>query len=243
MFISVNQLHEDMGIDKTIARFFVDRKVPADNAYWRKRLLYVGIGNGFVFIPVYYDILYRIGISREFLLAENHIQLMEQVMHYAALVEYNELDFAGHLEKIKYLFTDRVKDLTFYNELTAYLDQPVLKPRGNLGMPVPALNRADVFLFILCDLPMSSSQTDLALTHWYALLSTYLLMDDVRDYQKDKQHKEENSIIELGEEVDGFTKAFEQLHQNSKTLSAINPMLAHSFEERIVDLHDMVPIK
>ena len=31
MFISVKHLHDDMGVDEKIARFFVDRKVPQNN--------------------------------------------------------------------------------------------------------------------------------------------------------------------------------------------------------------------
>src|SRR5882762_6072593 len=113
MFISVDYLHLNYGVDKTIARFFVDRKVPADNAFWRKRLLYIGRGNGFVSIPVYYDLLFRIGVSKDLLLAESHVQLMERVMHYAILTEFGELDHARQLEEIKTLFEARIKNAAF----------------------------------------------------------------------------------------------------------------------------------
>jgi len=68
LFTSVRQLDEEMGVDKRIGRFFVDRKLPQNNSFWKGRLLYVSFGNGFVSIPVYYDILYRIGIPLESLL-------------------------------------------------------------------------------------------------------------------------------------------------------------------------------
>ncbi len=243
MYISVHRLHHDMGVDKTIARFFVDRKIPEGNAFWRNRLLYIGRGNGFISIPVYYDLLFRTGVPKELLLDESHVQLMEQIMHYAILVEFGEMDFNSHLEMIKKLFEGRIKNPAFYKELLGYIEQPVLKPQGRLGMPVPALNRADVFLFVLCDLPLTEAQTNSAIAYWYALHTSYLLMDDIADYEKDKQKGEENSILELGEGQDGFNKAFDLLKRNSETLSVINPVLAQSFEERMEDLHELVPLK
>ena len=47
-----------MGVNKTIARFFVDRKPPENNTFWEGKLLYIGFGNGYVSIPVFYDILF-----------------------------------------------------------------------------------------------------------------------------------------------------------------------------------------
>jgi hypothetical protein len=87
MFISVKHLHENMGVNEKIARFFVDRKVPEDNVFWKGKLLYISRGNGFMNIPVYYDILYRIGIPMEVLLEDGRVQCMERIMHFAIQVE------------------------------------------------------------------------------------------------------------------------------------------------------------
>jgi len=241
MFVSVDLLHEDMGVDKTIARFFVDRKVPQNNVFWKKRLLYVGRGNGYISIPVYYDILYRLNVPREQLLDEIHVQLMEKIMHYAILVEYAQMSFADQLQSIKHLLTGRIKNEAFYYSLVAYLDQPILLPVGKLGMPIPSLNRADVFLFILCDLPLSDEQIEMAVSYWYSLHPSYLLMDDIYDYRKDKQNNEENSILELGEGSKGFEKAFYLLKKNTENLHNINPVLAGYFEESISSLYDLIP--
>ncbi len=239
MFISVKNLHNNMGVDETIARFFVDRKVPADNVFWKNRLLYITRGNGYISIPVYYDLLFRTGLSRQLLLEETHVQFMENVMHFAMLVEFKEISFAVQLEKIIELLQGRIRNPGFYNELIPYLGQPVIRPQGELGMPVPSLNRADVFLFILCDLPMTTEQTTAALRYWYALHTSYLLMDDIYDYKIDEQENEENSVIELGAGQSGFDKAFEILNNNIKVLLAINPQLSSKFEKSLETLHDL----
>ena len=126
-------------------------------------------------------------------------------------------------------------------ELITYLEQPVLRPLGKLGMSIPSLNRADVFLFILCDLFLSDQQTSQAITYWYALHTSYLLMDDIHDYKNDIQNKEENSIFELGVGNLGFEKAFEVLLGNAKTLKKINPLLGSYFEESIAGLYNLIP--
>ncbi len=87
MFISVQQFERNMGVNPTIGRFFVDRKLPENNSFWKGRLLYIGFGNGYVSIPVFYDILFRLGMPLDVLLDEEHIQFMERLMHFAILHE------------------------------------------------------------------------------------------------------------------------------------------------------------
>ena len=157
------------------------------------------------------------------------------------LVEFNEISFSEQLSKIKKLLEDRIKNEKFYKALLSYLEQPVLNPSGCLGMEIPSLNRADVFLFILCDLPLSEHQTQLAVEYWYALHTSYLLMDDMLDYKSDKADKEENSVIELGDGELGFEKAFEMLKKNTKKIRSLNPLLADLFEESMTRLYDFIP--
>jgi hypothetical protein len=241
MIISVRNLRDNMGVDEKIARFFVDRKVPEGNAFWNKRLLYINRGNGYVSIPVYYDILFRMGIPQSTLLEEDHIQFMEQVMHHAIQHEMGQISYRTQIENIQNLLIDRLKNSDFYGELLPYLGQKDLKPLGKLGMEVPALNRADVFLFILCDLPLEEEQNQLAVKYWSALHSTYLLMDDINDYQIDKQNSDENAILELGDDKEGFAKAFSILNKNIAVLEEINPSIGQWFKKSLDNLTKLVP--
>jgi hypothetical protein len=241
MFISVKQLRGDMDVDEEIARFFVNRKVPSGNVFWQNRLVYMPRGNGYLSIPVYYDLLYRIGIPKASLLSESHILLMEQIMHYAIQVEYGQISFADQLEELEKLLEGRIKNPEFFKELIAYLKQPVLKPSGTLGMQVPALNRADVFLFILCDLSLQVLDIQRAVRLWYALHTTYLLMDDIYDYHLDKQDFEENAIIELGDGKEGSIKAFDILNSNVELLHDVNPILSDYFYSAFQDLKKLSP--
>ncbi|HEY4937106.1 MAG TPA: hypothetical protein VII44_11025 [Puia sp.] len=243
MFISANQFEREMGVNKTIGRFFVDRKPPENNSFWKGRLLYIAFGNGYVSIPVYYDILHRIGIPLEVLLDEEHIHFMEQLMHYAILQEKKEISLREELISIRALLKGRIKNVLYYEALNLYLDQPVLKPMGPFGLPFPSLNRADVFLYVLCDLPLSEAQWEQAIRYWYALHPSYLIMDDVRDYTKDKEEGEENIVIDLGDGAEGFEKTLEMFRKNSGTMQEINPVLAQFLLNNEEDLRVFVPLK
>ena len=243
MFISANQFEREMGVNKTIGKFFVDRKPPENNSFWKGRLLYISFGNGFVSIPVYYDILFRIGIPVEILLNEDHILFMEQLMHYAILHEKREISTQEELNTIRSLLKGRIQNSKYYEALNLYLDQPVLKPMGPFGVPFPSLNRADVFLYVLCDLPLNEMQWQQAIRFWYALHPSYLIMDDLRDYAKDKEEGEENVMIELGEGTEGFEKTLELYRKNCETIHEINPLLAQFLTNSEEDLMVFVPLK
>jgi hypothetical protein len=243
VFISVQQFERDMGVNKTIGRFFVDRKLPENNSFWKGRLLYIGFGNGYVSIPVFYDILYRLGLPLEILLDEQHIQFMERLMHFAILHEKNEISVTEELKCIRAMLKNRIKDQHYYDLLNRYLDQPVLRHLGPFGLIHPSLNRADVFLYVLCDLPLNDEQWKLAIRYWYALHPSYLIMDDIRDYEKDKEEGEENVVIDLGDGSLGFEKTFEMLRNNGDTMKEINPLLAQFLMNYEEELRGFVPLK
>jgi hypothetical protein len=242
MFISVKQFGRDMGVDERIARFFVDRKPPENNSFWKGKYIYIGYGNGYNSIPVYYDILYRIGVLMDVLLAESHVQFMERLMHFAILQEKNEISFDDELLHIRGLLAGRIQDPEYFGALNRYMDQSVLKPLGPFGTAFPSLNRADVFLYVLCDLPLEEKQWELAIKYWYALHPSYLIMDDIRDYAKDKENGDENVVIDLGGGARGFEKTMELFKKNMETLKEINPALAEFLMDSEEELNGFIPV-
>jgi hypothetical protein len=179
----------------------------------------------------------------EILLDEQHIQFMERLMHFAILHEKNEISIGEELKCIRALLKNRIKDNHYYNLLNRYLDQPVLRPLAPFGLIHPSLNRADVFLYVLCDLPLSDKQWILAIRYWYALHPSYLIMDDIRDYGKDKEEGAENVVIDLGDGAPGFEKTFEMLRKNGDTMKEINPLLAQFLLNYEEELRGFVPLK
>jgi len=241
MFKSISFFEKDLGVDKRIARFFVDRRVPKENAYWKGRLIYISSGNGYNIMPIFYDILYRIGIPLESLLEEQHILFMEEILHLAALEETKVIDKATELSTITGLLKGRIKDEAAFARLHAYLSQPRPLPTGEFGTPYPALNRADNFLFVLCDLPVTEAQWKLALRYWYAVITTILLLDDLSDYEKDKREGEENAVLEMGEGIEGFRKAEILMSEAAVTLNEISPAFSAVAQISFDHKKDFIP--
>jgi len=231
MFTSVRFLTDQLAVDPDIARFFVDRAVPQDNRYWKGRLLYVAQGNGFLFIPLVYDILYRLGVPKQQLLEEAHVRLMESVLDSAGKVEFDGLSGSAHVEACREILEGSVRNHWLWEELQEYFEAGA--PVGALGLPIPPLNRADTFLFSLCNLDMDETLARSFLKYWYALISAFLLMDDVVDWDMDMEQGEENAVRYLGEGKEAFSRAVDMLREYFATLESLNPALGPFFERSL----------
>jgi hypothetical protein len=230
MFTSTRFLTDKLGVDPAIAVFFVDRPVPQNNRYWKDRLLYVAHGNGFLFIPLVYDILLNLGVSKEVLLEEGHVRRMEAILDGAGQVEYDGLPVAQHLDHCRTTMEGEIKNEWLWEALKDYFITRKGEPTGPLGLSIPALNRGDTFLFGICDLDMDEETTRRFLTYWYALIGSFLMMDDVVDWEWDIQRGEENSVQDLGEGEEALLKAGQMLKSFFATLDALNPLLGAHFD-------------
>jgi hypothetical protein len=233
MFTSKEHLSFNLGVDEDIARFFVDRKVPEKNRYWQGRYLYVAGGTGYLFIPLFFDLQYKCGVPRELVLNEHYVKIAEDILHSAALLEFREITFKDHLNHCKEIMASQVKNMGLFNDLLMYFNDEQLTSYKNLGTGNKALNRADTFLLSLSFLDLTTETTDTILKCWYALVPSFLLMDDVADLQKDKENEEENFILENGGGREGVQKSIEFLHEKFNWLKSYNSKLGSYFERSL----------
>src|SRR4051794_25269752 len=101
MFISADYLSIGYGVGNAIARFFVDREPPADNLYWKGKLLYLRPTPGYLFIPLIVDLLYKLNISKQQLMSEEFVSTMERIGHISALEETNQITSAEAVQQCK----------------------------------------------------------------------------------------------------------------------------------------------
>ncbi|HEY8397645.1 MAG TPA: hypothetical protein VIK80_06885 [Flavihumibacter sp.] len=240
MFTSKAELNEAMGVEPAIAAFFVDRKVPADNRYWKGRYLYVARGTGYLFIPLFFDLQYKAGVPLEKLLEPSYVQRMEAILHLAALYEFGEKEFLEHIIEIEKLVQPDVVNHQLMEELIAYFrqDQPV--KLGRLGTDNPALNRGDALLYLLTTLDAEEAVLNRILEAWYQLVPTFLLLDDIMDFQEDRQKQEENSLALYGYSPEGVRKAIGVAEENFRGLDSINPVLGSYFRS-VLDKKKQTP--
>src|SRR5215207_3083237 len=117
MFISKQHLQQNLGIDADIAAFFVDRKIPENNLYWKNRYLYIAGGTGYLFIPVFFDLQYRSGLPHDVLFEEVYVQLIEGILHSAAMHEMQQIRFPEHINNCKGLLQDKIRNRPLYDDL------------------------------------------------------------------------------------------------------------------------------
>lgn len=233
MFTSKHELERNFGVDPAIAKAFVDRRVPEGNAYWRNRLLYIARGNGYLFMPLVFDLLYRAGVPREQLLDEPFLQAMEVIMDRAARYEYGELSFSEHIAEIEGLLEPLSVQPALYQRLHAFFQQPLLYRLDGIGDENPPLNRADAFLYLFCLLDVPPSKMEELIGYWYALLPAFLLQDDLVDYQADLAKNEENAVQFYGDGSNGVRNSIAELNRRFDLLATVNPVMAASLKSSL----------
>ncbi|KYP14685.1 hypothetical protein [Flavihumibacter sp. CACIAM 22H1] len=229
MFTSKNELIQSMGVEPEIAAFFVDRKLPEANRYWKGRYLYVAKGTGYLFIPLFFDLQFKAGLPLKQVLEEQYVQRMEQILHLAALYEFGEKEFYQHIREIELLINDQLQNPGLFGELHTYFQQPVLLKQGRIGTDNPPLNRGDALLYLLTTVAMPDTVLDRIIQSWYQLVPSFLLLDDIMDFQEDKETQEENSLSLYGYTAEGVKKAIEVAEANFAGLETLNPVLGRYF--------------
>ena len=234
MFLSKDDLKLGFGIDLEIAAHYVDRKVPAGNLYWKDRHLYVNTMPGFIFMPVFTDLLRRCGVDKKLLLSEDFIRLAEAIMHSAAVQEMEGRSMRSHHEECIGLTRRVAVNPFFLDALDAYFHGRPLSSGMKLGTPFRSLNRADAYLCVLCTIPFDAAQAAIYLEAWYALITIYLITDDLEDIRQDLRDQEDNVAIEAGLNEQGALIIERMAGSAMVTMERINPVLANRFEHKLL---------
>jgi len=91
-------------------------------------------------------------------------------------------------------------------------------------------------LFSLCALNFDDSLQDKIVEHWFALISTLLLLDDAEDIDIDKSTGDENAFIESGLTKEGVEQIKELVMKNLKLISLINRPMALKLDKNYIAL-------
>lgn len=91
MFVTSRYLVERYGIDKKIARCFVDRDSTKYNLYGHEKQLYLRSRVGFIFIQSIIDVLFETDINKNDLLSNTYL-LIKSIGHNTALDETKQMN-------------------------------------------------------------------------------------------------------------------------------------------------------
>jgi hypothetical protein len=234
MVVTSKILQDRTGIDSKIADFFAnERKVPSDNLFWFNKRIYISAGFGFLTIPFTFDLIYKMGVSTSALLADEHVTLMEQGFHQLKLYEANKITFPEFMIACAAILEGKIKQKKLAADLFAVFggERPsyfVFEEKHK------ALARSDSFLFTLVDLDLSDEWISTFMPVWYAMARPILLIDDFKDLMEDRLQKDENTIIELGNNASAIMEAYEMGLRDLAILAKVNPKLS-SFLKTFLD--------
>lgn len=237
MFVTADFLATEYGVHNDIAIFFVDKQPPQANLYWHNKLLYVPNNPGYLIIPVFTDALSRLKFSKEILLNNNFVQLFEQIAHIAALEEIKKVSYQEAVEQCILFVKDKIHNQFFYNNLLNFIEGKRDNFIHQYSMPFAALHRGDLFLFALVIFDFDEETAVKIIKHWFAIIGSFLLLDDAEDIEQDLAAGEKNAFIEAGlneagiENIKLFAKNnIEHLRTFNRTLGrTIDSMLSAHF--------------
>jgi len=232
MFLSCDDLKLAYGVDMEIGRFYVDRKVPADNVYWKKRHLYIPPVPGYYFMPIFSDLAYRSGIEKSAILSEDFIGLAEMILHSAGRLEQKEISWEEHIRECIALAESKVVNTDFLEDLKTYFTGDKQNATVPLGTPYPSLNRADAYLFALCTISFDQEKKIKLLESWYALMTYFLILDDLVDIKEDFKNKEENALIEAGLSEQGAAIITEMINRSYVNMEKVNPVMSNRIDHK-----------
>lgn len=244
MLLTKDDLKLSYGVDLLIGKAYVDRMVPTNNLYWKGRKIYIPGASGYIFMPIYADILRRSGTSVAYLLSEIHFSINESILHSAALLEHQQIDWHTHIEQSIAIVFPHVTRVALFEELKQYLlaHKPLKKIDSRFGTNFPSLNRADSYLLSLSCIPDPGFDEQKAIDGWYAMITYFLLMDDLADIREDLTNNEENAIVEAGFNQEGIEKIASMINESIDKLYSINPVLANRIEHKksLIDIPHLI---
>lgn len=232
MFLSCDDLKLAYGVDMEIGRFYVDRKVPADNVYWKKRHLYIPPVPGYYFMPIFSDLAYRTGIEKSTILSEDFIALAEKILDSAGRLEQKEISWEEHIRECIELTESKAVNHVFLEDLKNYFIGNKQHATVSLGTPYPSLNRADAYLFALCTISFDQEMKVKLLESWYALMTYFLILDDLVDIKEDFKNKEENALIEAGLSEQGAAIITDMINRSYVNMEKINPVMSNRIDHK-----------
>lgn len=244
MFLSKDDLKLAYGVDMHIGETYVNRQVPQDNLYWKNRKIYIPGAPGYIFMPIFSDLLYRCGADRQQLTGEDFLQLSEAILHSAAKLEHKQLDWEAHVAEVIALVAPRIVDNGLFEELKEYAwkSHPIKSGNARVGTAFPSLNRADSYLFSLVVINSPSFDVNKAIRAWYALMTYFLILDDLADIREDLQNGEENVLIDAGLNDAGAEKITEMIDESIATMNLVNPVMANRIDHKksLINLHEII---
>lgn len=225
-----NELHNflsDFKINSQIINTFINRKIPENNLYWQYQNTYLDFKIRFLAIPFWFEICHRKNIvPLDVLLDESNLHLMEQILNFSEEEELEIINYSqcfnkcSDLDKIQYILKSNAE---LRVSLERFLEN---NPKHK------SLRRGNFLVFYNIYLCENNLDNLFKLSHLLIdLLICGCVIDDLHDVSEDRISKEDNIIIELGDNMASINEVKEIFENSSKNLYKIFPELKSYMED------------
>jgi len=213
-----NYLKNDLGIDTRVIELLCARQVPEKNAYWRGRKTYLSQSPGYLFIPVYLDLLLKsnVGVS---LISEGHLLLIEKILHSAACQEAGSITYMQHHEECQNI----LRQAGIAQEEIRKIEESLINRAFTLiPEKYKSLRRANSFLYSAALFP---NHYDVFFHFWESVAPFFLFLDDLTDLAEDLANKSENCLLDSSSIENNFFALHSIIAESIKPLEIVNSKL------------------
>jgi hypothetical protein len=219
-----NYLQKDLGIHPDVIELLCSREVPKNNAYWKGRKTYVSQSPGYLFIPIYLDLLLKsnVGVS---VLSEAHLLLIEKILHSAACQEAGNITYMQHHQECQNILRQAgIAEAEIRKIEEALINRPfTLFPEK-----YKSLRRANSFLYSTALFP---NHYDLCFHYWESVMPLFLFLDDLTDLAEDLANKSENCLLDSPSIENNFFALHSIIAVSIKPLEIVNSKLYHELNK------------
>jgi hypothetical protein len=207
-------LEFDLGIDPGIAELLCNRPVPENNEYWKRRNTYLSKSPGYLFIPILMDLLLK-SKSNQSTISEQHLQLIEKILHHAALQERTESGYS----QLRIDCQNILQAMGVSGDEIKKIENLVDRPFSIFPPKYKSLQRANTFLYSAALFP---NDHDLVFGHWESVMPLFLFLDDLTDLQDDIANQSENCLLDSPNIENNFFELYPLFASSIKPLQKIN---------------------
>lgn len=206
-------------IDPRIREALLSRPAPQHNAYWRTRAEYILPSPGYYFIPLFFDLLVKQGVSQNALLDESHLQVMESILDSVARFERNQITLNTHLGNCRAALEEKVVSP---DKIRTVEVQLVNKSFARIPSGFTALTRGNTFLYSFA---LLSVEYEMISKTWESTMPLLLFLDDIADFRDDLESRQENCLLEGSSPEENFFQLHPILQELTRSLHSINPAI------------------
>jgi hypothetical protein len=157
-------------------------------------------------------------------------------------LEKGMISWEGHVAECREAATPQARNPVLLDDLCHYFSGKPAPTGFSYGTEFRSLNRADTYLFYLTLFEFDRDVHQRLLDAWYAMITYFLIMDDLADIRTDFEQQEENAFLDAGLHEAGIQRIIAMIDDAHDKMLRVNPVMANriDYKRSTVDIRAMV---